>query len=313
MRMGTRQIGLGTALACAVLAFAPPGAAQSRECARLLEPEAVRAAEPEPLAALIARCDLGALRSAEGETPLHIAAAHAGTADAVEAVLGAGVGPEKTTKAGKTALHYLAETGTVPAVAALLVVYGAEVDAMFDWVDSLLFGRQGTTPLHLAAAREDGAPIVAALLASGADADAENKAGRTALHIAARTARDTRVIDLLLANGAEVNARDGEEATPLHIAARNNPAAAVSRRLLQAGADPDLPHDPKDGTAQTPLRIAAANTGSAPLFALMFEASREPCAKDAGGRAALDYAGRNPALENTPVYWALHDRCADPG
>ena len=60
---------------------------QPRECARLLVPEAVRAAEPEAFAALISRCDLAALRSPGGETPLHIAAAHAGGAKAVEAVL----------------------------------------------------------------------------------------------------------------------------------------------------------------------------------------------------------------------------------
>jgi hypothetical protein len=118
------------------------------------------------------------------------------------------------------------------------------------------------------------------------------------------------VIELLLAAGADVDAEDAEDRTPLHIAARQGSVPPVVRRLLSEGADADAESAPEDGAPQTPLRLAAAHGRSVEIFRMLIDASGAPCAADANGRPALDYAERNPALVNSDPYWMLHDRCA---
>ena len=81
----------------------------------------------------------------------------------------------------------------------------------------------------------------------------------TLLTIAARRG-DTKICRILLKAGADVNARKLKDGcTALRVAAQHKTVGTI-RFLLDAGADPELPHN--DGS--TPLFIAAQN-GTGPL------------------------------------------------
>jgi len=80
--------------------------------------------------------------------------------------------------------------------------------------------------------------IVAALLATGAKADATYIARETALSLAARQS-DPSMAKLLIAHGAQVNLPDRYGFTPLMEAARKGNLEMV-RTLLAAGADPTM-------------------------------------------------------------------------
>jgi ankyrin repeat protein len=100
--------------------------------------------------------------------------------------------------------------------------------------DARAKSRYGVSPLVLAAANGNG-EIVRQLLQAGADPDAGMSEGETALMTAARTGK-AEVVKHLLAHGANVNARTPRGQTALMwAAARNN--ATVVRALVEAGAD----------------------------------------------------------------------------
>ena len=86
-----------------------------------------------------------------------------------------------------------------------------------------------TMPLHEAAWSGDAAAI-RALLAGGADVNAQDETGFTPLHIAALSG-DVTAIRVLLAGGADVNARDKDGTAPLHV--------AVMRKLFLAMLEAD--------------------------------------------------------------------------
>ena len=248
------------------------------------------------------------VRTEDGETVLHLAAAHASEAGAVQALLHAGADPALIQLDGQTALHRAAGESALPALVPMLVLHGADVNALHDRVE-WWWGDGGTTPLHHAAKRADGAAMVAALLASGADHSLLRKDKRSALHIATMVAEDTAVLDLLLAAGAEIAAEDAEGWRPIHFAA-DRCRTPVVRRLIELGADPDAENatDPP----QTALRVAANQARDAACFGLIVANSDDACAKDAGGQSAADYAAENPALKGVSTFWAIHERCNRP-
>jgi len=77
----------------------------------------------------------------------------------------------------------------------------------------------GTTPLHLAAARGY-AEAMEMLLAVGVDVAAQDRAGQTPLHAMVDRCARTDVAALLLDAGAEIDARDVRGHTPVALAAR---------------------------------------------------------------------------------------------
>ena len=162
--------------------------------------------------------------AAPAEGPL-IAAARAGDAERIAALLDQGADPRAVSPDGTTALHWAARAGQAAAVE-LLLAAGADPAAA---------NRYGVTPLALAAENGDAASV-AALLDAGVDPDTATEEGETALLVAARTGR-VAVLDLLLAAGAEVDATErwrGQSAL-MWAAAEGNLDAV--RRLLAAGAD----------------------------------------------------------------------------
>ena len=111
-----------------------------------------------------------------------------------------------------------------------------------DGLDPHARGADGFTALHLAAFF-GGADAVKALLAAGADpdADAENPLRVRPLHSAV-AARDREAVRALLQAGADPNVRQQGGYTPLHGAAHNGDEALVAL-LIEHGADPELRTD----------------------------------------------------------------------
>jgi ankyrin repeat protein len=136
--------------------------------------EACAAGEVECVERLIASGDPVNGYSADGWTPLHLAA-YFGHAKIAEVLLAhdAGVAARSRNANGNTPLH-AALAGNYTFVAGLLIGAGADLDAA---------DAGGNRPLHLAAASNN-VDTMKALIAQGADVAAANGEGRTALSLA---------------------------------------------------------------------------------------------------------------------------------
>ncbi|KAF1774858.1 Ankyrin repeat-containing domain [Phytophthora cactorum] len=93
--------------------------------------------------------------------------------------------------------------------------------------------RKGTTPLMEAAACRCGEPVVAKLIAAGADVNDvdDTRVKNTALHYAATTNRDSLATETLLEAGADAFAVNRKGFTPLDVA-RQNGRKAVGAVLM---------------------------------------------------------------------------------
>ena len=149
--------------------------------------EAAAFGELDRLSELLAQDrDLVDARSADGFTPLHLAAFF-GQTDASRLLLarGAACDPAGTGWMTGTPLH-AAAAGSHAAIVAMLLEAGADPNTR---------QRHGFTPLHAAAANGDIADVEA-LLAAGADPNARNDDGATPLSLA-EAAGDLVVSDAL--------------------------------------------------------------------------------------------------------------------
>lgn len=192
-------------------------------------------------------------RTDRGMTPLALAAS-AGTLETIQLLLAAGADPKATDQEGSPLLLFAAATGDEQKVQALLRG-GADPHATM----------HGIGFVHIAAWIGD-RDMVQLALAAGADPNTRSQEPdrSTPLHNAAADGQFAAVA-ALVAGGAEVDAQDGDGMTALAWAARvrrgNDHIAAV---LLEAGANPDVPC--KDGT--TP-RAWAQREGNQAVLARM--------------------------------------------
>ena len=76
--------------------------------------------------------------------------------------------------------------------------------------------REGLTPLHIAAERND-AKVMTVLIGAGARVDAADPDGFTPLHLAAREG-NREAVELLLSRGADLKIHNHDGQTPLHLA-----------------------------------------------------------------------------------------------
>lgn len=203
-------------------------------------------------------------RGADPEIPAHSGATCLSVAltarqiDVVWALAENGVAMDQRLPGGITPLMIAAALGQDQAVGALLA-HGADARAT---------DGHGGSVLHALAqfgfgARESDEAVAAwdALLVAGADADAVNAVGETPLLLllgasfepgtACREDVILPQLDLLLRHGVDLSARERRGFGPLHLAALHG-LGRVVRRLLAAGADPDL----RDALNRRPAEIA---------------------------------------------------------
>ncbi len=268
------------------------------------------------------------LQSVEGHTALFLAVAHhEPRIPMVELLLGAGADPNVQESEGITALMVASARGFVQLVKIFLDA-GADPDIQDDG---------GITALIAAARRfrdrhgdwnesselgENFRGVILALLAAGADPNAQNEKGDTPISIAVVDG-DLDFIKTLLDAGADPNVQDGEGFTPLMRATisygstelrqllldavgdaenadlQNKSGVTalmfavhlgrpeVIRALLDIGADPDIQNE----QGQTALMYAASERDNESIAALL-DAGADASLKDAEGKTVLEYASR---------------------
>ena len=192
---------------------------------------------------------------------------------------------------GATALHWAVHHEDVVA-ADLLIAAGAGADAANDL---------GVTPLLMACRRGHG-PLVERLLLAGADANSALPSGETALMAAAR-AGSLEAVNALLARGARVNAAEAARGQTALMWAVANRRPAVTRALLDHGAD---------AGARTVTRRRVYNMGGSRSAG---SASRGIALEEVveGGSTALLFAARSGDVESTRLLLAAGADVDDTG
>lgn len=159
-------------------------------------------------------------------------------------------------KFGNTPLH-IAALHNQPAVAALLLANGADVNARNSPPASWFHPEKnllGETPLTLALSSYQHKEMLDLLLTHGADVNVMLSDGDTPLHRAVdRDLPDD--VELLLANGADPNTKGPNWQTPVHFAVTQD-RLRILEILLDYGADPNV----KDMAGHTPLFYAKFNS-----------------------------------------------------
>ncbi|KAI8488533.1 hypothetical protein Bbelb_338450 [Branchiostoma belcheri] len=174
----------------------------------------------------------------------------------------------------RTALHYAASRGKLPAVE-WLVSKGADVNAK----DALR-----RTPLHEAAAKGR-VKISQILIGKGAEVNVKDFAAHeTPLHSAAGQGRNG-VVELLLTKGGVVNATDEEQKTPLHRSAQGGHVRAT-QILLSKGGNINI----KDKAEDAPLHCAAAGDHIEAVKLLLSQGA-DVFARNKENLSPLDVAG----------------------
>jgi ankyrin repeat protein len=182
-----------------------------------------------------------------GVTPLYLAAVN-GNAEMIRRLLDAGADPNATDAGGETTLMTAARTGN-PAALRTLLQRGARVDAREPEFQQ--------TALMIAV-REDHEAAVEVLLAADASPNVQTRKGPTPAFVppCKGTGCGSEGVGInrggLPERGRRADAKGGM--TPLLYAARDGRAGAA-RRLLDAGADVELP----DANGIRPLLMAVLN------------------------------------------------------
>lgn len=270
----------------------------------------------------------------EGETVL-MTAARSGNPEVVVALLDHGAATEaRDDFYGETALIFAAVEDHAEAIAAL-VEHGADVNARAAPMDyrsrragQSILGLGDWTPL-MYAARHNASAAADALIAAGADLDAQDPDGATALVIAIINAH-YEFANRLIAAGADPNLADDEPGMgPLYAAVdmhrlavghgRGTPppvglltAVDTARVLLEAGADPNAmlkkailtrTHTIGDsalGEGATPL-LRAAKSGDIEMLRLLVEHGADPFGMLPNGNTALHFAAGLGWRDGSPI------------
>lgn len=202
-------------------------------------------------------------------TALHLAA-RAGHGEVVKLLLAAGAGANRLDEGEYSPLHFACIDGHVAAAKALLQA-GA--------IPEIQTREGGFTPLHLAV-KSGSLDLVQLLLEHGSDVKAQTTEGQTVLHLATALGNES-LVKLVLDSGVEKDSRDIYGIRPIHDA----PNAAITRLLLDHGADPHSP----DKFDETPL-LAAAWRDDPEVVTLLLAQKTNANAQDDQGRTPLHRA-----------------------
>ena len=230
--------------------------------------------------------------AAPGVSPL-IAAVRNGDVGELRARLAAGVDVNARQPDGATALHWAVHHEDV-AAADLLIGAGAAADAANDL---------GVTPLLMACRAGHGA-LVERLLAAGADANTALPSGETALMAAAR-AGSLEAVNALLKRRARVNAAEAARGQTALMWAVANRRPAVTRVLLDHGADVGA----RTATRRRVYNMGGSRSAGSASRGIALEGVVE------GGTTALLFAARSGDVESARLLLAagadVHDTAAD--
>ncbi len=200
----------------------------------------------------------------------------------VALLLARGADVQAVDSIGETAL-FKAALGKSPEMVGLLVERGIPIDAKNDFNETALFR----------AARYSDPAVVATFLDLGADPRGEEYGAYTALHSAAGN-KNPEVAALLLDRGADITKITnffGE--TPLMTATRLG-AVETAALLLDRGADPN-----EAGYSNRPVLHGAATSGNAEMVQLLIDRGARVGATDREGNTALDDALEFPTWRGT--------------
>ena len=209
--------------------------------------------------ALIAKgANVDARETAHQQTALMWAAAQ-GHTEAVQALIEGHTTIDVRSSGGFTALLFAARVGD-PESAKRLVAAGADINAASkEGITPLIAASAGMVAIaaneyRLSVSPSQHQDVALFLLEKGADPNRKDHLGQTALHGAAETGR-AKLVEALLAHGANANAEISAEpppqrgdyvtraafmhATPFWVAARNADPE-VLRALAKGGADPNI-------------------------------------------------------------------------
>ena len=236
-----------------------------------------------------------------GMTPLHNIAMSGKPSEAIKLLLDAEADLEARNNGGGTPLH-TAGLHKRPEIAQKLLEAGANPNSK---------NNEGWTPLHIAATVES-LEIVKALLERRARPNARTDSKLTPLHLAAESEQsEPEIIELLLAHGAKADARNKSGKTPLHVAARSSRGKPeIIRLLVEGGADPNK----RDARRRTPLILAAmSGNGKPEIIESLLDVGANPGLASDSGEYPVDYAQRDPALREDPVYRRLQSAVSSDG
>jgi ankyrin repeat protein len=245
-----------------------------------------------------------------GWTALHFAARD-GATYALDALIEAGLDPDRPLVNGARPLHLAAYNGNVESVRRLLAKGASpEVLSFEEWtfdakkIKSTLEGRKTTEPderngkfdmrpLHVAIARGH-TEVVTLLLDARADVNSRTGSGATPLHLAATHNRH-EFIPLLLKNGAKTELRDASWRTPFQEAL-DKLAFNAARTLLEGGVGNGAPMRIAGATDEenerrrvTPLHMAAGDA-NAEVLQFLLSQKVNPDVVDWRGWTPLHYA-----------------------
>jgi len=201
----------------------------------------------EGVAALIAAGANTEAKSDREDTPLITAVVHK-RPDAVKALLAGGANPEEPNKIGYTPLNYVVRMNA-----------GSEVK-MTSWV--IEDGVKREVPV-VNDNRARALATLEILLASTADAEAEDGQGMCAMHYAASSG-DVDFARTLLDGGAKVDHANGNAFQPIHSASGKGDVDMV-KLLLERGANASA----ADSSGFTPLHDAASSGNKELVDALL--------------------------------------------